>query len=140
MNPIALVGIICLVLLVPLFFASKRGPENTAVDFMSALAKGDVDQLTKLSTIGNLPPDQVHKKWEDAINAAKYYRFAWRITDVSSASDTSAAVEMQLRRNLNTREGEDEMPHELPLVKVNGEWKVPVDQMDRDIFPYLPRP
>ena len=66
--------------------------------------------------------------------------FTWRITDVTTVSDSTAAIKMQMRRDLKVHLGDDEMPFEIPVVKVNGEWKVPVYQIDREIYPYLPQP
>jgi hypothetical protein len=139
-SPFAIVGVICVLLIIPLLCASKKGPEYTAAQFMTALGNGDVNGLSKLSSMGNLTEDQMREKWQKTINDSKYYMFTWRITDVTTVSDSTAAIKMQMRRDLKVHLGDDEMPFEIPVVKVNGEWKVPVYQIDREIYPYLPQP
>jgi hypothetical protein len=139
-NPFVVVGVICAIILIPLLFISKRGPENYASDFLEALGKGNVDQLAQLSVIGNNNLEQRKALWAQTVKDAKYYMFTWRITDVSDISDDRAAVKIQERRNLQLRMGEEEEPHNLTMVKTSDGWKVLVDGMDREIFPFLPRP
>lgn len=138
-NPFIVFGVICVVLLVPIFFFSRKSPENYAAEFMTALGTGNADQLAHLSTIGNDPFDERKKLWQQSLNASKYYAFTWRISNVTQLSDDHAAITLMVRRNLQLREGLDEEQYMLPIVKTSEGWQVPVDQMDRDIFPYLPR-
>lgn len=139
-NPFIVVGVICILILIPLFVVSRRGPENDAADFLTALGKGDVDQLAKLSVIGNHNLDERKKLWQQTVDASKYFTFTWRISDVANVTPDRAAVTIQERRALELRLGEDEEPHMITMVKTPEGWKVLVDGMDREIYPYLPRP
>ncbi len=139
-NPFIVVGLICVIILVPLFLISKRGPENYASDFMVALSTGNADQLANLSIIGEHNLDERKQLWQQSVDSAKYYTFTWRITDVTSVSNDRAAVILMMRRNLQMRMGADEYKYELPMQKTGDGWKVVVDQMNRDIYPFLPRP
>jgi hypothetical protein len=140
LNPLIVVGVLCLFLLIPLFCASTRGPENYAADFMTALGKGDASKLAELSVIGKNTVDQRREKWSQTVSQSKYYRFTWRVTDVTNITPEKAAVSLQMRRNVGIKMGEDELKYELPMEKVDGKWMVIEDQMDRDIYPFLPRP
>lgn len=139
-SPLVVVGLVCILLLIPLFIFTQKGPEITAAEFMTALGKGDVDKLAEVSLIGNDDLEKRKKDWLQTIEFGKHYYFTWRITDVVQNSPDTAAVRLQLRRNLQLAMGTDEMPYELPMKKVNGSWKIDVGSMDRDIYPSLPRP
>ena len=140
MSPLVVVGVICILLLIPLFIITNKGPETTAADFMSALGKGDVDKLAELSLIGNDDLAKRKQDWQQSIAFGKHYYFTWQITDIVQNTPDTAAVRLMLRRNLQLAMGTDEMPYELPMKKVNGKWLIDVGSMDRDIYPALPRP
>jgi hypothetical protein len=139
-NPFVVVGVVCLIVLLPLIFISKRGPGAYAADFLTALGSGNVDQLAQLSVIGDHNLEERKKLWQDSLNSSKYFTFTWRITDVSDLAEDRAAIKTQERRNLQIKMGEDEEPHEFTMVKTPDGWKALLDGMDRDIYPYLPRP
>ena len=138
-SPLAVIGVVCILLLIPLFFITQKGPENVAADFMVALGKGDADTLAKLSYLGNDDQATRLKEWQQCIEVGRHYVFTWRITDVTQSTPDSAAIQMQMRRNLQLAMGKDEMKFELPMRKINGAWKVDVGSMDREIYPALPR-
>lgn len=140
MSPLVVVGLICILLLIPLFIFTKKGPETTAAEFMVALGKGDVDKLAEISLIGNDDLEKRKQDWQQSVQFGKHYYFTWRITDVVQNTQDTAAIRLQLRRNLQLAMGTDEMPFELPMKQVNGKWMVDVGSMDRDIYPSLPRP
>lgn len=108
---------------------------------MTALAKGDVDTLTKMTYLGaNTSEDQIRKEWNFACNTAgKHYVFMWRITS-SMEQDPGkvGSVQMQVTRNANTP-GSYEEGFQLPMLKVNGQWKVDVRGISRQMYPALPR-
>jgi len=139
-NPFIFVGVLCLLILIPLFVITKRNPENYASDFMVALSTGNADNLAKLSIIGNHNLEERRQLWQQTLDSSKYYTFTWRITDENNVSSDRAAVILMVRRNLQMKMGEDETKYELPLQKTDDGWKVVVDQMDRDMYPFLPRP
>ena len=139
-SPIVIVIGICILLVIPIIFVSSKGPANYAVDFMTALGKGDVNTLADLSIIGNDDLEQRKKDWEKTISYGKNYYYTWRVTNAVENTPDSAAVELQMRQNLQINMGKDENKFELPMRKVDGKWKVDVGSMDRSIYPALPRP
>ncbi len=139
-NPFIVVGVICALLLVPLFLIGRRGPENYAADFLNALGDGDANRLAEVTVIGNHNFEERKKLWEESLANSKYYTFSWRISDVTKLDDDHSAVTIQERRNLQIRMGEDEDAHMITVIKTNDGWKVLIDGMDREIYPFLPRP
>lgn len=138
-NVLAIGGIVCLALIVFVLFAGRESTATVGARFMTALAKGDVDTLTQMSFMGDETPDQVRKQWDYTVHGVgQYYRFRWHITGTSQANDNTAAVLLQVARNADTPSAYDEN-YQLPLVKVNGGWKVDVRNISRDMFPALPR-
>ena len=106
---------------------------------MTALSKGDVDTLTKMSLLGDKTEPEMHKEWEFAVNTAgKHYRFFWRITSELVSDENSGSVRMQISRNIDSPSMYEEA-FQLPMQKVNGEWKVDVRGISREMFPALPR-
>ncbi len=106
---------------------------------MTALSKGDVDTLTKMSLLGDKTEPEMHKEWEFAVNTAgKHYRFFWRITSELVSDENSGSVRMQISRNIDSPSTYEEA-FQLPMQKVNGEWKVDVRGISREMFPALPR-
>lgn len=127
------------ILLGMIFLFGKESLTSVGTRFMSALARGDVDTLTKMSLVGDETPEQMHKEWDFAVNTAgKHYRFFWRITSELQADERSGSVRMQITRNADTPGGYEEA-FQLPLEKVNGEWKVDVRGISREMYPGLPR-
>ena len=124
--------------IVMLFARVGDSPETAAQNFMTALAKGDLDSLTKLSFLENQTPEQIRKQWDFAENTAgKYYRFTYAISGSSQPDPTDATVSMQFEKNAGDPAAYPEAVT-IPLVKVGQEWKVDVAAMDRTLFPALP--
>lgn len=138
-NPFVVVGVVCFIILIPLFCASRKGPEAYAAEFLTALGKGDAGRLAELSIIGDHNLAEKSAMWQESVESSKYYTFTWRITDVTTISDDRAAVSIMMRRNMQIRMGEDEMPYKLPMTKTSDGWKVQIDQINREIYPYLPK-
>lgn len=131
---VALVGIIGLLVLIAF---SGSSPASAAGAFMTALAKGDVDKLTDLTYQGQKTKDQIQKDWDFTVHkASPYYRFTWQMKDEHFMSDKEATVKMDLYRNL----GPSSYPEhfELPLQKVDGKWKIRVESINREMYPFLP--
>lgn len=113
-------------------------PETAAQEFLSALAKGDVDSLTKLSYMGDEKAEQVKSEWTFAVDAGKYYRFAYQMLGSNQSDPKDAAVQIKIIRNLGKPASYDENK-ELPMVKFGGQWLVDVRSMDNELYPALPR-
>ncbi len=119
---------------------SQDSPRAAGTRFMDALARHDVAAVSSMSVLGKDDPETIKKKWDRAINIVGFhYGFAWTITGEVKSTDTSAAVRMQLERNIQAG-GSYEEKFELPMIKVDGKWKVDVGGLDRRIFPGLPQP
>jgi hypothetical protein len=138
-SPFIVVGVICLVMLVPLLFLTRTGPEKATAEFMGALGTANVEKLAELSIIGNHSVEERRKLWQESVGLSKHYVFTWRITDVTKIDENHSAVILMVRRNLQIRMGEDETKFQVPMVKTDAGWRVAVDQLNRDLYPYLPR-
>lgn len=121
-----------------LLFANQQDPRQVANRFMISLAKGDVNQLCELSYYQGDPED-LKKQWTFATQTAgKHFLFTWQLKDEKVASPTEAAVQMDFTSNALSS-GSYSENKELPMVKVDGKWKVDVTAIDRSIYPDLPR-
>lgn len=134
------------VLVIGAFALAKEEPSAVAAQFMSALAKHDVNKLTELSYIGKTQPaeieaarEKLRKDWDFAVNTAgKYYTFAWRISASGVASSDHASVTLQIQKNITGDAPYDEK-YELPMEKEGDKWKVVVGGISSEMFPALPR-
>src|SRR5579862_4130065 len=86
---VAIAGVLCLLLIGILLFSTGESPRTSAAEFMSALAKGDVDGLTKLSVVHQKGKDEIRKEWERSIRYGRSYLFAWAITSVTEEKDNA---------------------------------------------------
>lgn len=135
---LTILGILSIFVIAFLAFFSRDSAASTAADFMVALSKGDAKRLTELSYFPGVSPEEVQKKWDFTVDAGKYYRFTWRITNVSQSDETSGAATMQVTRNAASGSSYEEK-HQLPLVKTDDGWKVDVPSINRLLYPALPR-
>ena len=132
--------VVAMVLAVAAGFAfAQRSPATVGSEFMDALARGDVETLTKLSVIGDEPKASIRKKWDFAVNkAAPYYRFTWSVAGGEETKGDGALVRVKVSRNVGGG-GSYEENFQLPLVKTDDGWKVEVAGINREMFPGLPR-
>ena len=137
-SPLVIIGIICILLIVPLFVVAKKDPGAAAADFLTALGQGDVDKLAQLSVIGGADEAKRKEMWQTTMKRSRHYLFVWRITNVVKNTPDSAVATLDFRRNVQLRMGQDSEKFELPLIKKDGDWKVDVQSMDRAMFPGLP--
>lgn len=135
---LTIVGILSIVLIGVLALFSRDSPAATAGSFMDALGDGDLDKLVDLSYMPGDTPDQVRKKWAFTLDAGKYYRFTYRITHVAQSDEKTGAATMQVVRNAIAGSSYEEK-YQLPLVKVDGKWKVDANSISRGLYPALPR-
>jgi hypothetical protein len=138
-NVVALIGgFIALVFVAALSISFiKESPGTVAGKFLTALAKGDVDTLSKLTYGGTMSKEEVKKEWEFTLSVSKHYRFRWAVLVESIADDKSASVRTQVARNLGPNSYDEN--YGIPLVQEAGAWKVDVKGISRSIFPNLPR-
>jgi len=132
-------GLASIALVAAIFFLGGEGPSAVANKFMKALARGDVNQLAALSTIGENSTEELKKKWEYAVNVAgPHYRFAYAIRSERQMSDDEAAVSIGVWRNYFSGIAYDEK-FELPMIRKDGKWLVEVRGINREMYPGLPR-
>lgn len=136
---LGILGLASFVLIGALLFLSRESLNSVGGRFMSALAKGDVDTLTKMSFLGKRTPEEIRNMWKFTVGTSgKYYNFRYRITSSRQADQNSGTVTMMFTKDADSPSAFEEK-RELPLVKVNDDWKVDVANMSRDIYPGLPR-
>lgn len=135
---LVILGAVGFIALVGLLFAGGSAPSPVAGEFMVALAKGDVNKLTELTYKGTKSEDEIKKDWDFTVHTASpYYRFTWKINDEHLLDDRDATVRLDVWRNMGPRAYPEH--YEIPLVKVNGAWKVRVEAINREMYPNLPR-
>ena len=140
------VALATLIALVSLFVFSGDSPDKAAREFMSALAKGDAKALASRSYLNlsgksgspSSSLDGMEKAWKECLDGAKYYRFVYTVGDVQIQPDQSASVRLQINKNPFGMGGYDEH-FELPMFKEEGKWKVQVQGISREMYPFLPR-
>src|SRR5262249_33974548 len=116
-------GLFAIILFAAVFLLSRDSLSVVGGRFMDALAKRDVDTLTKMTYLGNETQEEIHKQWEFTCNpAGRYYNFLYHITAASQADPKSGSVQMQVTRDA-TNPGAYEENFQLPMVKVGDEWK-----------------
>ena len=131
-NFLVLVSVVTLAGLVAAVLFASEPPENVAYKFMTALSKGDVEKLTDLSVVDG-DREAMRKQWDYTVHvAAPYYRFVWALGESRVLDDTHASVKVEI----NPDQGQE--PYHLAMEKVDGKWKVRVQELTRDMFPYLP--
>jgi hypothetical protein len=137
---IVLVGaIVAIVMIGSVLFMGRQSINAVASKFMSALATHDVNTLTDMTFLNGRSKEEVRKQWDFAVNdAGKHYVFAWRITSSKEADPKTASVTLQVLRNAMSQTSYEEK-FDLPLVKEDGNWKVDVSAISRDLFPALPQ-
>jgi hypothetical protein len=134
LGAIAIAALLAFVLLF-----SRESVTAAGSRFMSALAKGDIDTLTDMTYLADESPEEIRRQWEfSAGDVSKHYMFAWKVLWGREADDNTASVRVEVMRNANSAASYGE-PFELPLIKVDGKWKVDVANISRDMYPALPR-
>jgi hypothetical protein len=137
-HPLILVAALGVVVVLVLLMFSGESLTAVGAQFLSALAKGDAKTLTDLSYLDNKSKDEVQKEWEASVSAAKHYRFQWKIVAANQADERTASIKIQVTRNSDSP-GAYEENYGLPLVKVDGHWKVIYTNLGREMSPFLPR-
>ena len=139
-SPLALGSVVSVVLLfVLLLVFSRESPSSAGTRFMVALQHHDVDTLTKMSMMEGLSEEDIRKQWDFTMNTAeKYYQFAYTLAGSTQSSPTTASLKVQMYHDADRPGSYGELT-EVPLVKVNGDWKVDVRGLSRDFYNCLPR-
>lgn len=105
---------------------------------MGSLAKGDYKKLAELSYFPDKDQKTVEEEWKYAVQVGgKHYLFAYEIFGQVEATEKTASVRMKMTRNISPSAYEENQS--IPLVKSNGQWKVDVRAMSRQIYPFMPQ-
>lgn len=121
------------------FYFAKDSVTTVGSQFMDALARGDVEKLTEMSYMSDLPKEEIRKRWDFTVNkAAPYYRFTWRVAGGDETEKDSGNVRLKVQRNVDSGSSYEES-FQLPLIKTAEGWKVDVRSISRDMYPGLPR-
>lgn len=131
-------GLAGLIAIVGLFIFGKDSAGQTATEFMTALAKGNVDKLVDLSYYGTGSKEDLRRKWDFAVHrAAPHYVFSWKITNVVESDPKNAAATVMINRTYDA--GGYEEKYQLPMVLVDGQWRVDVRAINHSMYPAIPR-
>jgi hypothetical protein len=134
-----LIGLILLLIVGAVFFLmADTSPTSVANDFLVALAKGDKKGLANLGYIEGASESQAEDIWAKTLDRGEYFRFVWNIRQSAQSSPTHASVEFDLVRNID-RGATKEDDFQIPLIKIDGHWRVEVRGIPRGIYPGLPR-
>ena len=137
-SPLFLGVIVALVGLGVLLFMGQKSPAEAGSKFMDALARGDVDALTKTSYAPGKTEQELRDDWKLTTEVGKHYLFRWKVTSSSVTNDQQAVVRLSVERNFGP--GSYEENYGLPLAMKDGEWKVDASGISRELYPALPRP
>jgi hypothetical protein len=118
---------------------SADSPRTAANRFLTALARGEAEELTNLSYFE--PPRDaatVRGLWAKTLDRGAYFRFVWRIRGTTELPNDRATVAIQYVRDAGTRFAYEEN-FSLDMVRDQGRWKVDVLSLSREMYPALPR-
>ena len=105
---------------------------------MGALARGNYKQLAEMSYFPDKDQKIVEDEWKYATQVGgRHYLFSYEIFGQVEATSKTASVRMKMTRNLGPSAYEENQS--LPLIKVDGKWKVDVRAMSRQIYPFMPQ-
>lgn len=135
---VGLLSVLALGLVVSVLFMSKESLGSVGSRFMSALSKGDVDSLTKMSYTDNKNQGDMRKQWETSVKVGKYYNFFWRVLSSTQADANTGSVRVGVTKSPESGSSYEEN-FALPMIKVGDEWKVDVKAISREMYPALPR-
>ena len=137
-NILGAAGLISIFLIAFMFFGARESLTTVGARFLSALAKHDVDTLTKMTYLDGQNTDQIRKQWERCFEYSKFYRFEWRVTGGTEQGKELGTVQFATTAPLDDPAAY-EQNRQLRVQKVDGEWKVAVREIARDFYPMLPR-
>ena len=125
--------------LVVILLTSGTTPTITAAKFMGALEDGDYKTLADLSHADGVPKEEFEEKWDYTMNvASKHFIFSYEIKTETKPGKDQAVVRMMYTKNAGSNGSFPEF-FDLPMVRTDDGWKVLVYEMNREMFPGLPR-
>lgn len=134
-NWMVIVGLIGVVVITGLMFVGGDSATPAGSRFMIALGTGDVDTLAEVSYIPDKSKEEIRKDWESTTKLTKYVLFKYKFLGEDRVADDQATIRMDV---MKPSTGYDEK-FSLPMRKIDGEWKVEVRGLSRQLYPFLPR-
>lgn len=135
---VVVVAVALVAAVVVLFMMAGESPSGVASKFLTSLAKGDLKTVSELSYMEGLSQEQIRQKWDETYSVTKHWLFAFAIADSSEQDERNATVRLKWVKSAMNPSAYEEK-YELPLIKVDGKWKVDVRGMSREMYPSLPR-
>jgi hypothetical protein len=136
-NTLIFAGLAFLVGMIVLIVTTKRGPSTSAAEFLQALAKADAPTVARLSIIDDDDYETRLKKWQATLDRTEYYLWSYKILNTVLSSDKTANVRVEVIKNPTSSSPVIDK-FELPMEKSDGEWKVVVPLISREMYPSLP--
>jgi len=134
-----LASIFSVVLVTLILIFSRESLSTVGARFMDALERHDVNKLTAMSMMNGKTEDQIRKEWDYTVNTAgRYYQFAYSVEGGTQSGPNLGSVKIRIIKDIDKPGSYDELV-ELPMVRVNDDWKVDVRSMSHELFPGLPR-
>jgi hypothetical protein len=134
-----LLGLVGAVLAAVFVLGGGESPSVAVNRFMIALARGDVETLTRMSHMPGESEESVRRQWDRAVNVVgPYYRFRWQVLTQTVPDERTANVQLWVWRNAASP-GAFEEKFGIPLVRVDGDWRIDVRGINRGMFPGMPR-
>lgn len=134
--------LICIVGAVVVLFLLTLGsetPEQVVNKFFKGLATGDSKLLSEVTFLDGATPQQTETAWKKTVTeTVPYFRFIWRVTATSTVAPDKASVDIMITKKAGDPASYEEK-YGIPLEKRDGKWKVLVRDLDREMFPGLPR-
>lgn len=131
-------GLVAFVLMIGLFFAARESLSTVGSRFMTAWCKADEPTLTKMSFMGDLPAEEISKRWKKSLDNAKYVHFTWVLVGSEQLSDDEGTVRLKVTCPSDSPSSYDQS-FQLKMLRVKGDWKVDIQALPRDIIPMIPR-
>lgn len=135
---IVIITVTLVAAVIGLFLLAGESPTGVGTKFLTALANGNEKQLAEFGYMDGLTPAQMEEKWKETHEVSKYWLFAYRVQGTTNQDENSATIRLEWIKNATNPASYGEK-FELPMVKVDGKWKVDVRAISREMYPALPR-
>ncbi len=135
---IVIITVVLVAGVVGLFLLAGESPTGVGTRFLTALANGDAKTLADLSYMEGKSPAEIEGAWKETYESSKYWLFAYKVIGSTEQDSSSATIRLDWVKNIANPSAYAEK-FELPMVKVDGKWKVDVRAISREMYPNLPR-
>lgn len=133
-----IITVVLMAAVVGLFLLAGESPTGVGTKFLTALANGNAKTLAELSYMEGETPAEMEEAWKKTYEASKYWLFAYKVMGSTEQDANTASIRLEWVKNIANPSAYGEK-FELPMVKVDGKWKVDVRAISRAMYPNLPR-